>query len=339
MATPHPSKIQTTIQTQTIGPTDAGQRLDRYLKRVCAGVPFVGLQKAIRTGAVRVNGRKVLPDFRLQARDVVTLPPQATQGTAAPVYTATLAEKQQLQSWVVHEDAQLLVINKPQGLPAQAGGGQVKSLDRLLVAAYGAANAPKLVHRLDRETTGLIICAKNRTSAAALGAQWAGRSVLKGYLALVLAESLGPRGDFTENIAKVGPHATISNAGDTAHTRWVKIGSVQPGVFLVLAMPLTGRMNQIRVHFAHHGYPLVGDDKYAATAGDFKPAKALAKQLGTGLALHAWQLQVQHPATGLPLQLQAPLPAAWAALLPPASKLLEQAAAAWQDAQNKLAQK
>ncbi len=312
----------------TIGPTDAGQRLDRYLKRVCTNIPFVGLQKAIRMGTVKVNGRKAPPDFRLQVRDVVTLPPSL--GHAVPQqtsYTPSKAELAALQKCVVHEDAQLLAFNKPQGLPAQAGGGQVKSLDRLLAAQYGTAHAPKLVHRLDKETTGLILSAKNRTTAAQLSAQWASRSVLKGYLALVLAKKLPAQGALTESIGKRGPVAVIDEQnGDAATTRYINLGEVQTGVWAVLALPYTGRMNQIRVHFAHHGWPLVGDDKY----GDFAHTKPMGKQLGTGLALHAWCLQLAHPQTGVELVLTAPLPAAWQPILTSNPELLARATTAWQ---------
>jgi len=312
-------------RTHTIGPTDAGQRLDRYLKRVCAGVPFVGLQKAIRTGLVRVNGRKVHMDIRLQARDVITLPPSLAGPPTAPAYVPTKAEQAALRQAVVHEDTQLLVLNKPQGLAAQAGGGVVKSLDRLLAATYGAA-APKLVHRLDRDTSGLIVCGKTRAAAAALSAQWAGRTVQKGYLALVLAAKLPAQGEMHEPLAKRGPVAVISPAGDPAHTVWVRVGELESGIWLVLASPRTGRMNQLRAHFAHHGWPLVGDDKY----GDFTLTKPAGKRLGTGLALHAWQLQLLHPHSGHALQLEAPLPMGLQRVLTGVPNLLEQAAAAWQ---------
>lgn len=314
--------------TYTIAPTDAGQRLDRYLKRVCPGVPFVGLQKAIRTGLVRVNGRKAPMDLRLQARDVVALPPSfGAPAIATAAYVPTKAEAAALRQAVVYDDAQLLVLNKPQGLAAQAGGGVVKSLDRLLAALYGADRAPKLVHRLDRETSGLIVCGKTRTAAAALSAQWAGREVRKGYLALVLAQRLPPKGSMREPLAKRGPLAVVGPQGDPAHTVWVRLGAVEPGVWLVLASPLTGRMNQLRAHFAHHGWPLVGDDKY----GDFALTKPAGKRLGTGLALHAWQLQLTHPVSGRALALQAPLPAVWEELLTTRENLLEPATTAWQN--------
>lgn len=313
--------------SKTIGPGDAGQRLDRYLKRVCAGVPFVGLQKAIRTGLVRVNGRKAPMDLRLQARDVVTLPPDFLSASTNPsaAYTPTKAELAALKASIVYEDGQVLVLNKPQGLPSQAGGGQVKSLDRLLAAAYGPEKIPKLVHRLDRETTGLILCGKTRTAAAALSEQWASRAVIKGYLALVLASKLPAKGEMQRPIDKRGPLAVIDEInGDPAHTQYVNLGQLEPGVFAVLALPRTGRMNQIRVHFANNGWPLVGDDKY----GDFAQTKAAGKQLKTGLALHAWRLHVVHPQANKFLTLEAPLPFSWQGIL--TASMLEQAAQAWQ---------
>ncbi len=316
-----------TYRSITIGPSDAGQRLDRYLKRVCKGVPFVGLQKAIRTGVVTVNGRRAQPDARLEARDVVKLPswdqPESPQGKA---FVPTKADLAALKAAVVFDDAQLVAFNKPQGLAAQAGGGQVKSLDRLLVAAYGADRTPKLVHRLDKETTGLILCAKNRTNAAALSAQWAERSVHKGYLALVLATALPLRGAMNDPLAKVGPRAVVAPTGDAAHTTWVWLGEVAAGIQAVLAWPHTGRMNQIRAHFAHHGWPLVGDDKY----GDFAQTKSAGKALGTGLALHAWRLSLRHPASGEALMLEAPLPAGWRQVQATYPALLASADEAWQ---------
>ena len=311
----------------TISASDDGQRLDRWLKRICPTVPFIGLQKAIRTGSVRVNGRKAKMDTRLQSGDAVQLPPSPSSSTEdKPAFIATQADRAMLLNAVVYEDQQILVFNKPQGLPSQAGGGQVKSLDRLLTAVYGQQKTPKLVHRLDRETSGLIVCAKNRTTAAALGELWAGRAVTKAYLALVMAPNLPSGGDFREAIAKAGPQAVIDKHGDTAHTRWVNLGQVGPNLFAVLAWPKTGRMNQIRVHFAHHGWPLAGDDKY----GLHLNPKALGKQLKTGLALHAWKLALPHPATDKILMLEAPLPTALDALLTTQPSTLAAAHTAWQ---------
>jgi 23S rRNA pseudouridine955/2504/2580 synthase len=294
-------------------------------------VPFIGLQKAIRTGVVKVNGRKVAPDYRLQGKDVVTLPPLAaamtTQAAAAkPTFKASATDLAQLKAMVVHQDNQVLILNKPQGLPSQAGGGIVKSLDRLLAAAYGPEKTPKLVHRLDKETSGIMVCAKNRTTAAALGAQWAGRGVVKAYMALVLAPSLPARGDCKEPLTKVGPLAKVQPGGDSAHTSWVRLAEVKSGVWAVLAYPRTGRMNQIRAHFAHHAMPLVGDDKY----GPFAQTKPMGQALGTGLALHAWQVQFVHPLTAQVQTFMAPLPKPMQTLMPEGSRALELAAQAWQ---------
>lgn len=312
--------------TRKVAATDNGQRLDRWLKRICAGVPFVGLQKAIRTGTIRINGRKAQPDTRLQTGDIVQLPQFTPSEKQGPAYTPSAAELKELRAMIVHEDKQLLVFNKPQGLAAQAGGGVVKSLDRLLVAAYGTERAPKLVHRLDKETSGLMVCAKNRTTAAALSAQWAGRDVTKAYLLVVQSDTLAAKGEFKEPLLKVGPVSKVDAKGDSAHTSWVRLGQVGEGLIAVLAYPRTGRMNQIRAHFAHHNAPLVGDDKY----GPFAQNKALGKTLGTGLALHAWRVKLTHPFSNESMVLEAPLPYHMGALLTAQPSVLELAEQAWQ---------
>lgn len=314
------------INTHRVGKADDGQRLDRLLKRICPTVPFIGLQKAIRTGAVRINGRKAAPDARVQAGDEVLLPLMEPATEKSLPYTASAADLKQLKAMIVFEDKQLLVLNKPQGLASQAGGGITKSLDRVLVAAYGVARAPKLVHRLDKETSGLMVCAKNRTTAAALGAQWAGRDVAKAYIALVQSKDLPAKGEFKEPLLKVGPISRVADNGDKAHTSWVRLAEIEDTIWAVLVYPRTGRMNQIRAHFAHHNAALVGDDKY----GPFAENKAVAKRLGTGLALHAWRVRIAHPFTGAPMMLEAPLPYHLHTLLTHTPNALELAAQAWQ---------
>ncbi len=315
---------------RNVPPADDGQRLDRWLKRVCVGVPFVAIQKALRTGRVRVDGARVAADVRLKAGSRVEMPDDFLRAVAPDaVFALKDADRDALASWVIYEDRQLLVLNKPQGLPAQAGGGQVRSLDRILAAVFGAERAPKLTHRLDRETTGVIVAAKNRSTAAAVTQAFADRAMRKVYIAFVVADALPAQGQMREPLAKVGPLAKVVPAndprGDSAHTVWVRLGEVRPGIYAVLVSPLTGRMNQIRAHFFHHGWPLVGDDKYG-----FQTAKPWGKTLGTGLALHAWRLAMDHPLTHAPLLLEAPLPAPWAAAWGPnLPTAMDAAARAW----------
>lgn len=312
-APPEPGKA-------SVAEADAGQRLDRWLKANFGDVPYIGLQKVIRLGKVRINGVKAKAEARLEGGDEVTFPPDfgmrmARRGESKLAYAATHADMAMLEECTVYEDDCMLVLNKPAGLPAQAGGGQVRSLDRIFASVYGD-KAPKLVHRLDRETTGLIVCAKNRTMAAALTAQFAARDTEKTYVTVVVGRLPGKAGEIRAPLAKEGAFAKVDKAGDPAHTSWQWLASEGDTLHLLACVPHTGRMNQLRVHMAYIGLPMLGDDKYGGAA-----VKALGKAMANGktpLYLHAWKLVLSHPRSGEKLELEARLPehvAAFAALV------------------------
>ncbi|PZP40056.1 MAG: hypothetical protein DI585_02200 [Pseudomonas fluorescens] len=300
-----------------VSETDGGQRLDRWLKAQFADVPYIAMQKLIRQGKVRVNGVKAQAAARLEAGDTVTYPADfgsrgpVEKGSGNLVYQASSSDMAMLEQATVFEDAAMLVLNKPAGLPAQAGGGQVRSLDRIFESVYGE-KAPKLVHRLDRETTGLLVCAKNRTMAAALTAQFAGRGVKKEYLAVVVGKLSTKKGEMRDPIAKVGPFARVDAKGDAAHTTWRWLAS-DGELHLVACSPHTGRMNQLRVHFEHIGLPMLGDDKYGNDE-----IKAVGKRVHPQgkipLYLHAWTLDIEHPQTHERIKFEAPLPAHMASM-------------------------
>lgn len=307
---------QAPLGTLTVSATNAGQRLDRLLKASFPTVPYIAVQKLIRTGKVRINGIKAKADARLNEADAITFPqnlkspterlnPSGPQRTSNP-YQLTKADLHWLESATLFEDDCLLVLNKPAGLPAQAGGSQTRSLDRILAAAYGEQKAPKLTHRLDRETTGIIVCAKTRTAAAHITNQFAQRQVQKTYLALIQGNLKGNQGEIRAPILKVGAIAKVSPQGDAAHTTWQLISHHPNNTHLVRCTPHTGRMNQLRVHFAHLGCPIVGDDKYARQSSSKIP-----------LHLHAQTITFTHPKTGQNLTFNAPLPAHFSALTSP----------------------
>lgn len=286
-----------------------GQRLDRWLKKQMPEVPYVAWQKMFRTGKVRVDGKRAKADMRLLAGMVVAVqnveakPAGAGQGA----FQVTNADKALMKAAVVYEDDALLVLNKPAGLAAQAGSGQSRSVDRLLAAMY-PDTPPKLTHRLDKDTTGLLVLAKTRAAAQAVTVAFAGREVKKVYLALLCGRLPGKQGDIHAPLAKLahahGSRAVVDDAGDKAHTSW-KVVNEFDGLTLVEATPHTGRMNQLRAHFAHVGCPLVGDGKYGG-----EDCEDMAANLGfpRALYLHAWKLELPHPATGKPLRLTANLP-------------------------------
>lgn len=299
-----------------VADTDGGQRLDRWLKGVFPNLPYIAVQKLVRLGKVRVDGVKAKADTRLEGGSLVTFPadvkddggPRRGEGLA---YQVTSADMEMLETCTMFEDGAMLVLNKPAGLPTQAGGGQVRSLDRIFEGVYGD-KAPKLVHRIDRETTGVLVCAKNRTMAAALTEQFAARETRKEYLAVVVGKLPGKKGEMRESILKAGAFAKIDKAGDKAHTSWTWLAS-DGDLHLVACVPHTGRMNQLRVHFAHAVLPMLGDDKYGNDT-----VKAAGKGLhgnNIPLYLHAWKLGIAHPQNGEMMAFEAPLPAHFAAMV------------------------
>ncbi|MFZ2586914.1 MAG: RluA family pseudouridine synthase [Alphaproteobacteria bacterium] len=302
-----------------IPPIADGQRLDRWLKKALPEVPYVAVQKMLRTGDIRVDGKRAKGDARLVAGQVVEVGGSRNKGqgareNGASVYQITNADKAMLNQAVVYEDDAVLVLNKPAGLAAQAGSGVSRSLDRL-VAAMWPKNPPKLTHRLDKDTTGLIVLAKTRAAAQAVTAAFAGRDVRKTYRVLVVGKVPTPTGVVDAAIAKIahsyGSHAVVDDLmGDEARTEWRVIADRGPYT-LLHAMPYTGRMNQIRVHMAHVGCPLVGDRKYGGEAAEHAAA---ALGYPKTLYLHAERLVLPHPVTGQVLELSAPLPPHFAAL-------------------------
>ena len=299
----------------TVADADAGQRLDRWLKGIFPTLPYIAVQKLVRLGKVRIDGVKAKADARLDAGNKVTFPADfgttnVRRGEGESVYQVSGADMTMLEENTLYEDKAMLVFNKPAGLPTQAGGGQVRSLDRIFAGIYGE-KAPKLVHRLDRETTGILVTAKNRTMAAALTAQFAARETRKEYLAVVVGKLPAKTGDIKQPIAKVGAFAKVDKGGDPAHTTWECLAS-EGELHLMRCVPHTGRMNQLRVHMEYIGLPMLGDDKYGNDH-----VKAVGKGIHGNkppLYLHAWKLAIAHPESGEMLRFEAPMPAHFAAM-------------------------
>lgn len=299
------------------GDAGEGQRLDNFLVRHLKGVPRSHIYRIVRSGEVRVNGARVAADRKLHASDLVRIPPVRTaQPDAAPAAPA-------LEFPVVFEDEHLLAINKPEGVAVHGGSGVSFGVIEALRAARPAARFLELVHRLDRDTSGLLLIAKKRSALTALHAALRDRRADKRYLALVAG--LWERGAILaeaplfkyltasgERRVRVDPQHGLESRTQLrpqerfacpALGRW-------GGLTLMQARLLTGRTHQIRVHLADAGHPIIGDDKY----GDEALNLVLARGQVPGLPpfrrmfLHAADLVVAHPATGERLELHAPLP-------------------------------
>jgi 23S rRNA pseudouridine955/2504/2580 synthase len=281
-----------------------GQRLDNFLIRLCKGVPKSHLYKAVRGGQVRVNRGRSAVDYRLQLGDLVRIPPLrvAERGQSqAPAQTFD----------VVYQDDAILVINKPAGVAVHGGSGVSHGVIESLRAANPDWRFLELVHRLDRDTSGLLMLAKRRNALVRLHAMMREGRVNKHYLALVenrLAnDRQHVRAPLTKWLTASGERRVrVDPQGQSAHTI-VEVLARLPAHTLVDAELRTGRTHQIRVHLASLGHPIVGDTKY----GD-DDLQNLWRGIGVKrMYLHAWQLRFRHPLTDKPLSLSTGKPLAF----------------------------
>lgn len=287
----------------------AGQRLDNFLIRHCKGVPKSHLYKAIRSGQVRVNKGRISADYRLAEGDTVRVPPLRLPAAdqARPVPPAVFP--------VVYEDEALLVIDKPAGTAVHGGSGVSFGVIEQLRAARPGAPFLELAHRLDRETSGLLMIAKKRSALLALHDMLREGRGSKRYLALVAGDWVNDRQHLRQPLLKWltasgERRVRVDPGGKAAHT--IIVLKKRFGRYTLLEAELrTGRTHQIRVHLASSGYPIVGDEKYGSDE-----VRARFARLGFGrMFLHAAHLQINHPLTGEPLDLHAPLPPACERLL------------------------
>jgi 23S rRNA pseudouridine955/2504/2580 synthase len=290
-----------------VGEESAGQRLDNFLIRVLKGVPKTHVYRIIRSGEVRVNKGRAAADDRVEIGDVVRVPPVRIAEPAASGKPAPAREFP-----ILFEDEHLVAIDKPAGTAVHGGSGVSFGVIEQLRQARPQAKFLELVHRLDRETSGILLVAKKRSALTKLQDQFRDRETGKTYLALVtgawpaklkvidqpLHKYLQADGERrVKVVAKDDPDGMRS-------ITLVKVQEDLPGFSLLEVTIKTGRTHQIRVHLASQGHAIAGDDKY----GDFDLNKALHKHGLRRMFLHAWRLQFDHPASGERVALQAPLP-------------------------------
>jgi 23S rRNA pseudouridine955/2504/2580 synthase len=303
------------VRSVTIDEGHAGQRLDNYLLGTLKGVPQSRIYRLIRRGEIRVDGRRVTAEHRLAFGARVRIPPVRTASEPSPAYVPGF------EFPIVYEDEALLVIDKPIGVAVHGGSGVRFGVIEQLRAARPEASYLELVHRIDRETSGLLLIAKKRMALLALQEAMRQGQVQKRYRAVGWGHWHGPARAVRFPLVKLtGPDGerlvVVREGGQYAST---KVRALAHGVH-PLAGPIslleadleTGRTHQIRVHLAHLGYPLVGDPKY----GNF----ALNKQIGRQavfrrMFLHAFQMSFKHPSHGQVLRVQAPMPDAFTFLM------------------------
>lgn len=299
----------------TVTADEADIRLDRWVRRHFPGLPQSAIQKLCRTGQVRVDGRRAETATRLAPGQAIRVPPLAAAPppAAAPAPIDPLVAKD-LRAAILYRDEQLIVIDKPAGLPVQGGPGIARHLDGLLDALrFDAADRPRLVHRLDRDTSGVLALARSPGSAAKLAAAFRGRGVEKTYWAVVTRRPIPPEGRIDLPLKRIGgargERTAPAEPGEPdaarAITEFRTLDHAGKLAWLELS-PLTGRTHQIRVHCVAIGAPILGDRKYAQPDQNGAFAATVAG-LSEALHLHARRLVLPHPAGGA-LAVEANLP-------------------------------
>lgn len=297
------------IIKKNVEDTESGIKLDRWLKRYYPQFTFNHIHKLTRTGQLRVNGKRAQAQTVLQGRDEVRFPmfEEAKPVYRKPVYSSvTVQDLQQFKNSIIFEDDDYLVINKVQGIAVQGGTNTHHHLDLILQNMYpDVSNRPKITHRLDRDTSGVLVFAKTQLAVKWLGQAFHDKNVQKKYYALVVGKMPQTTGIIDAPIGKMVKgdieKMGVSEHGDEARTAYIvlKVSSSYP-VSYVEFSPQTGRTHQIRVHAAHLGCPILGDGKYGG-----KYAHALPKR--TLICLHAAELAFEGR-TGKPYLFTAPLP-------------------------------
>lgn len=300
------TQIHQQVQLLTIEAEHEGQRIDNFLKTQLKGVPKSLIYRILRKGEVRVNKKRIKPEYKLCPGDEVRVPPvRVAEKNELP--SANLGSIQRLESQILFEDEAMIVLNKPSGMAVHGGSGLSFGVIEGLRALRPEARFLELVHRLDRDTSGVLLVAKKRSALRSLHEQLRVKTMRKQYLALVRGQWQSHvkvvNAPLRKNDLQSGERVVrVNSDGKPSETRF-RIARQFAEATLVECSPITGRTHQIRVHTQHAGHPIACDDKYGEAAFDEKMRAQGLKRL----FLHAWRLSFTHPADGREMQVEAPL--------------------------------
>ena len=295
------------VQFVTIDGDEAGQRIDNFLLARLKGVPKSMIYRIIRKGEVRVNKGRIKPEYKLAAGDSIRIPPVRVAEKEEHAVSPKLEKVSALAECILYEDEHVMLINKPSGTAVHGGSGLSFGVIEGLRALRPEARFLELVHRLDRDTSGVLLIAKKRSALRSLHEQLRLKQMQKDYLALVRGQwqshTKVVQAPFLKNILQSGERVVkVSSEGKPSETRF-KVEERFEFATLVKASPVTGRTHQIRVHTLHAGHPIAFDDRY----GDRDFDTQLASTKLNRLFLHASSLTFIHPSTGEKMRIEAPM--------------------------------
>lgn len=295
------------VQFVTIDGDEAGQRIDNFLLARLKGVPKSMIYRIIRKGEVRVNKGRIKPEYKINAGDSIRIPPVRVSEKEEIAVSPKLDKVSALADCILYEDDHLMLINKPSGTAVHGGSGLSFGVIEGLRALRPEARFLELVHRLDRDTSGVLLIAKKRSALRALHEQLRLKQMQKDYLALVRGQwqshTKVVQAPLLKNILQSGERVVkVSNEGKPSETRF-KVEERFEFATLVKASPVTGRTHQIRVHTLHAGHPIAFDDRYGDRDFDSQLVGTKLKRL----FLHASSLTFIHPSTGEQIRIEAPM--------------------------------
>ncbi len=295
------------VQIVAISADEAGQRIDNFLRTQLKGVPKSMIYRILRKGEVRVNKKRIKPEYKLVAGDEIRIPPVRVAERDEQTVSPKLAKVASLADAILYEDDWILVMNKPSGTAVHGGSGLSFGVIEGLRALRPEARFLELAHRLDRDTSGVLLVAKKRSALRSLHEQLREKGMQKDYLALVRGSWPSHlkvvQAPLLKNILQSGERVVrVNSEGKPSETRF-KVEERYAHATLVKASPVTGRTHQIRVHTLHAGHPIAFDDRYGEQEFD----RQLATTGLNRLFLHAAALTFTHPNSGEVMRMEAPL--------------------------------
>ncbi|MEQ6346151.1 23S rRNA pseudouridine(955/2504/2580) synthase RluC [Vibrio cyclitrophicus] len=299
------SEIRTQVQFVDIDEDMAGQRIDNFLRYQLKNIPKSMIYRIVRKGEVRVNKKRIKAEYKLKAGDLVRIPPVTIEEkTEENIPSTKLNKVSELEQCIIYEDDHLLILNKPSGTAVHGGSGLKFGAIEALRALRPDARFLELVHRIDRDTSGILLVAKKRSALRHLQAQFREKTVQKYYFALVMGEWKNSCKVVNAPLLKneVNSIVRVNPNGKASETRFKVLEKFQDAT-LVQASPITGRTHQIRVHAQYTGHPIAWDDRYGDRRFDAYTGKVGLNRL----FLHAANIKFTHPGSEEKMDISAPM--------------------------------